>query len=65
MSAGFPAAGANDTGEEVTLCADVADMAVLVLEERVGILYYNVRAPKGPSPHLIYTEKHGILILNI
>ena len=31
MSAGFPTAGANDTGADVPLCPDTADMAVLVL----------------------------------
>ena len=45
MSAGFPAAGANDTGAEVPLCADVADMAVLVLAEATRGTANNVERP--------------------
>ena len=30
-----------------------------------GLYPTRVKAPKGPSPHLIYTGKYGILILNI
>ena len=45
MSAGFPAAGANDTGTEVPLCADVADMAVLVLAEAARGTANNVERP--------------------
>ena len=45
MSAGFPVAGANDIGAEVPLCADVADMAVLVLAEATRGAANNVERP--------------------
>ena len=45
MSAGFPAAGANDIGAEVPLSADVADMAVLFLAEAMRGAANNVERP--------------------